>query len=214
MARSLLKRTEMRLRKFSPAFVRRAYRLARGFRAVQSAGPFPVEQLADCRFCPSREALIAQLPAAGTVAELGTYKGDFARNILAASRPKHLHLVDIDYTHFDAAGLDGPHVTRHAGLTHDVIATFPDAYFDWIYIDGDHSYEGCLRDARSAAPKVRPGGYLVFNDFAHIDPWMGRYGVHRAATDFAREAGWSMAFFSYDPNGLYDAAFRRPGGPA
>lgn len=213
MSNGLIKRTEMRLRKLSPDVVRRAYRLVRGLRAVQSGAAFPAELMTDCRFCPSREALVAQLPAAGQVAELGTYKGDFARHILAANRPARLHLVDIDFTHFRSQALDGPEVTRHEGLTHEVIATFPDAHFDWVYVDGDHSYEGCLRDARAAAPKIRPGGYLVFNDFAHIDPWMGRYGVHRAATDFARQAGWAMAFFSYEPNGLYDAAFRRPDEP-
>lgn len=210
MLRDIRMRAEMRLRKASPDFVRRAYRLARAFGEVRSADPFPAELLSDCRFCPSREAVLAHLPAAGRVAELGTYKGDFARKILATCRPNELHLIDIDYTHFDPTGLEGPEVTRHEGLTQEVIATFPDAHFDWIYIDGDHSYAGCLRDAQAAGPKVRPGGYLVFNDFAHIDPWMGRYGVHRAATDFARSAGWPMAFFSYDSNGLYDAAFRRP----
>src|SRR5262245_51660011 len=30
-----------------------------------------------------------------------------------------------------------------------------------IYVDADHSYEATLRDARTAASKVRPGGYLV-----------------------------------------------------
>jgi SAM-dependent methyltransferase len=208
--RKFLKRTEMRFRAHLPASLRAAYRIARGLRHASTAEPLPPALLSNCRFCASREAMLELLPKGGIIAELGTYRGGFARVIVKNSSPKALHLVDIDYSQFDAEGLAGQEVIRHVGLTHEVIAGFPEAHFDWVYIDADHSYEGCLRDARAAASRVRPGGYIVFNDFAHIDPWMGRYGVHRAATDFAREAGWPMAFFSYNPHGLYDAAFQRP----
>ena len=190
MLRETLKRLEMRVRTRLPAPVRRAYRVARSLGDVPCSGPLPDALLADCRFCASREAMLDLLPKGGRIAEL--------------------HLIDIDDSWFDPRSLAGPEVIRHLGLTHEVIATFPDGHFDFIYIDADHSYEGCHRDALAAAPKVKPGGYLAFNDFAHIDPWLGRYGVHRAATDFARAANWPMAFFAFQPAGLYDVAFRRP----
>lgn len=205
-----LKRAEMQLRSRMPNVVRQTYRLARSLRAVETSAPIPPELLADCRFCASREAMLPLLPQSGIVAELGTYRGEFARDIRQLNRPRELHLVDIDYSLFRDEGLVGPDVIRHVGYTHETIATFPDAHFDWIYIDADHSYAGCLRDAQASAPKVRPGGYLVFNDFAHIDPWLGRYGVHRAATDFALAQRWPMAFFCFQHNGLYDVAFRKP----
>lgn len=208
--RELLKRTEMRLRSRMPNVVRQTYRLARSLGAVETSAPIPPELLADCRFCASREAMLPLLPQGGVVAELGAYRGDFARDIRRLNHPRALHLVDIDYSLFRSEGLDDPSVTRHVGYTDETIAGFPDGHFDWIYIDADHSYAGCLKDAQAAAPKVRPGGYLVFNDFAHIDPWLGRYGVHRAATDFALAQRWSMAFFCFQPSGLYDVAFRRP----
>jgi len=210
LLRETLKRLEMRVRTRLPAPVRRAYRVARSLGDVPCSGPLPDALLADCRFCASREAMLDLLPKGGRIAELGTYRGDFARDILARSNPAELHLIDIDDSWFDPRSLAGPEVIRHLGLTHEVIATFPDGHFDFIYIDADHSYEGCHRDALAAAPKVKPGGYLAFNDFAHIDPWLGRYGVHRAATDFARAANWPMAFFAFQPAGLYDVAFRRP----
>ena len=211
MLRETLKRLEMRVRTRLPASVRRAYRVARSFGEVRDSGPLPDSLLSDCRFCASREAMLDLLPKGGRIAELGTYRGDFAREIMLRNSPAELHLVDIDYSSFDVRGLTGAQITRHLGMTHEIIAGFPDGYFDFVYIDADHSYEGCHRDALAAAPKVRPGGYLVFNDFAHIDPWLGRYGVHRAATDFARSANWPMAFFGFQPAGLYDVAFRRPG---
>jgi hypothetical protein len=66
------------------------------------------------------------------------------------------------------------------------------------------------RDANAAASKVKPGGFLVFNDFAHIDPFLGAYGVHRAVVHFAVTRRWSFAWFAYEPTALYDVALRRP----
>jgi hypothetical protein len=83
-------------------------------------------------------------------------------------------------------------VQLHQGLSHEVLAIFPDAYFDWVYIDADHSYAGVTRDANAAASKVKPGGFLVFNDFAHMDPFLGAYGVHRAVVDFAVARSWHL----------------------
>lgn len=37
--------------------------------------------------------------------------------------------------------------------------------FDLIFIDGDHSFEGCLADVERFAPYVRPGGYMVLHDY-------------------------------------------------
>ncbi|HEV7260210.1 MAG TPA: class I SAM-dependent methyltransferase [Bosea sp. (in: a-proteobacteria)] len=200
----------MQIRTRLPDVIRRTYRLARSLGPVDAIQAIPADLLDDCRFCGSREAMLSLLPQAGVVAELGTYRGDFARSIMRLNQPSALHLIDIDYSHFISEGLDDPAITRHVGYTHETIAAFPDGHFDWVYIDADHSYAGCLRDAQAAAAKVKPGGYLAFNDFAHIDPWLGRYGVQRAAAEFAVTHRWPMAFFCYQPAGLYDVAFRRP----
>lgn len=210
MLRETLKRLEIRVRTRLPAPIRRAYRLALNFRDFGSSDALPLPLLTGCVFCASREEMLGLLPKGGRVAEIGTCRGDFARQIKARIQPSELHLVDIDASRFDPSGLDGSDVVRHIGLSHEVLARFPDEFFDFIYVDADHSYEGCRRDALAAAPKVRRGGYLAFNDFAHVDPWLGRYGVHRAATEFSRSAAWPMAFFAYHPDGLYDVAFRRP----
>ena len=77
-----------------------------------------------------------------------------------------------------------------------MLSGFPDAHFDWIYVDADHSYEGLLRDANAAATKVKPGGFLVFNDFAHADPFLGAYGVQRAVADFVQSLADCLARLS------------------
>lgn len=45
--------------------------------------------------------------------------------------------------------------------------SFQDATFDIVFIDADHSYEGCLRDIRAWLPKVKPGGLICGHDYAN-----------------------------------------------
>lgn len=205
-----LKKLEMRVRAITPRSVKLLWRASRVFEPVHTvAAPSP-DQVADCRMCVSRKHMLEFLPMGGRVAELGTQRGHFARSIMEIATPSELHLIDIDYSLFDATGLSAPVVTRHQGLTVDIIKTFPDGYFDWIYIDADHSYQGCRADAEAAAPKVKPGGYLVFNDFAHIDPYLGRYGVQRAVMEFLNASRWQLAFWAIEVHGLYDVALKKP----
>lgn len=207
--REVLKRWNIRARTSSPRLLRTAYRVVRSLPAGQKSRHLPAHLVEDCRCCASRKDLLYRLPKNGIVAEIGTQRGNFARAIVERAAPRELHLIDIDFSLFDPRGLSGDHVARHCGLSHEVIATFPDQHFDWIYLDADHAYSATLRDARAAAPKVKPGGFLVFNDFAHIDPELGRYGVHRAVTDFVHEQGWRVAFFAFNPEALYDVALQR-----
>lgn len=54
-----------------------------------------------------------------------------------------------------------------------------------------------LRDANAALTKVKPGGFLVFNDFAHADPFLGTYGVQRAVADFVVANRWPVVWLAY-----------------
>ena len=204
-------RIELVVRRNLPTGVRRLLRLGR--HALVKGGsspPLPRHLATDCRFSASRYDLVEALPTRGCIAEVGSYKGDFARHILARCDPVDLHLIDLDFSLLDPAVAAEPRVRKHAGQSHEVLASFPDQHFDWVYIDADHSYAGTSRDAFAAAPKVKHGGYLVFNDFAHLDPQLGAYGVHRAVVEFAIAKDWPFAWFAYDANALYDVALQRP----
>ena len=43
--------------------------------------------------------------------------------------------------------------------------------FDFVLIDGDHSYNGVIRDAEGVLPHVAKGGYLLFHD--SLNPEVG-----------------------------------------
>jgi predicted O-methyltransferase YrrM len=179
----------------------------------KSAAQIPADLLADCRVCASRHELVTKFPQGGRVAEVGTFRGAFARHILKACDPAELHVIDLDFSQLDPAIAEDTRVHMHPGASHIVLATFPHAHFDWIYIDADHSYEGVLRDANAAAPKVKPGGFLVFNDFAHADPFLGTYGVQRAVADFVVTNRWPVVWLAYQVSALYDIALKRPENP-
>lgn len=66
----------------------------------------------------------------------------------------------------------------------ELIKSFPDEYFDFVYIDGDHSYKGAKSDLINYFRKVRSGGVIAGHDYCcnrkeyestiHA-PWCGKY---------------------------------------
>lgn len=54
---------------------------------------------------------------------------------------------------------------------------FADRSLSFVYIDGDHSYEGCRRDILAWAPKVMRGGVIAGHDYYDKEPFMVRSAV-------------------------------------
>jgi predicted O-methyltransferase YrrM len=53
---------------------------------------------------------------------------------------------------------------------------------DLLFIDGDHSYEGCKADLLTWLPHLADGGDIVFHDC-----YEGSYGVRRVVEEFAAD---------------------------
>lgn len=159
-----------------------------------------------------REVVLRRLPREGVGAEIGVWKGHFSARLLQATNPRELHLIDPwafqpdcpdrmyggshahgqeDMDAIFAQVRDGvgthPAVTIHRGTSATVLGTFDAAYFDWIYIDGDHSYTAVLEDLELAFRTVRPGGMIAGDDYR----WGPDEGcpVRRAVRDFLRRKG-------------------------
>jgi len=62
-----------------------------------------------------------------------------------------------------------------------------DECLDFVFIDGDHSYEGVLRDLISWWPKVRKGGLISGHDYGGKGDRTGRFGVKKAVDGFFKE---------------------------
>lgn len=143
-------------------------------------------------------------------AEVGVNIGTFSKMILEHTNPKELHLIDVwaqigsggsssapDQENlgrlcavsamFQPAIKEG-RVVIHQGLSTRVLGGFSDGYFDWIYIDADHSYKGCLGDLLAADRKVRIGGRMSGHDYGSRYP-----GVLQAVNEFCHTYCWVMS---------------------
>ncbi|MDE0421712.1 MAG: class I SAM-dependent methyltransferase [Gammaproteobacteria bacterium] len=134
--------------------------------------------------------LLRHLPRRAICAEIGVWKGEFSARILRRTRPKQLHLIDPwkfeaeyperYYGGGGAANQDDMNrvfddlrsrlakkrnVVIHRGMSRDVLPTFGDAHFDWIYIDGNHTYEFVLEDLQLCLRKTKPNGIIAGDDY-------------------------------------------------
>ena len=201
----------MKLRLATPRPVRKFMRIARAVFHEEPFSPMLTQELvSSCRFVAERHDLLDVLPKDGVVAELGVLHGRFSKEILSRNTPRELHLFDLDFEKTDASVKDDPRVVLHAGALPASLSSLPPESCDWIYVDANHSYDGVARDAEAAASRLKPGGFLVFNDFAIIDPYFGQYGVHRAVCEFALKHQWRFVWFAFHNAGLYDVALEKP----
>lgn len=170
--------------------------------------------LTNCRVLHDRMEIIRHLRPGGRFAEVGTFKGDFIVKAMDVYEPTEIHLFDMSFDNIldenkkilDSVGC----VTYHAGDSSSLLMGMPDAYFDVIYVDADHSYRGVWKDLEAAHLKVKPDGYIVCNDYTNFDPiQMLPYGVYSAVNRFATEFGYRFDYLALGAWGFHDVALRR-----
>jgi len=180
-------------------------------RYLELPAPLPQSALEGARLFADRELMLAVIPKGGEVAEVGTWRGEFSKAICRVVRPARFHLIDIDFSSFDWSGLECEYL-RHQGDSSTVLREFPTASLDWIYIDGDHSYEGALKDLEAAHRALKPGALITCNDYTNwaslaVTP----YGVARAVNEFVIREGYRVLGFALSPSGNHDLLIQRPG---
>ena len=77
----------------------------------------------------------------------------------------------------------------------------PDAYFDLITVDGDHSISGAKIDLKNVIPRLKIGGFLVFDDICNPyhpglkKAWKKLVGNNKRFMSFTfDEAGYGVGF--------------------
>ena len=165
--------------------------------------------LESLRVIPTRRKMLQYLPKNATVAEIGVANGEFSSEILRITQPAMLHLIDAWHTSRYNSNLKrsvkeklSSEITRglvelHEGLSTDVGASFEDNYFDWVYIDTDHTYKLTREELRIYSRKLKPSGFLTGHDYISGN-WNGlvRYGVIEAVHEFCVKEGWELVFLT------------------
>lgn len=82
-----------------------------------------------------------------------------------------------------------PNVTIHRKSSKDFFNEFK-GELDWIYIDGDHSYEGCLYDLQQSLKIVKKGGLIMADDYGN------KGAVKNAINDFIKEHNLQLTVFA------------------
>jgi len=181
-------------------------------------------------FFNPREDFLAQLPKGGKVAEIGVASGDFSQHILNYSNPEKLHLIDPwmfqendDYRNDPnnlqnvqaedlfqsvqnrfAEQIGGKQVEIHRTFSAQAAEQFPDEYFDWLYIDGMHTYDAVLEDLRTYWPKLKPDGFLLGHDYANNEySRRMEFGVVEAVNQFVDETGCEFTALNVEPFPTY-----------
>jgi len=205
---------------------------------VMALPTFPAlgsEQLVNAKLFGNRTDMIRSfdhLKGGKRIAEVGVLQGEFSEVLLEALAPAEFVALDL----FDIHLSDHPWAKRMAepfmGRTHleyyqgrfpgknikfvqgdsrEGLLQFPDAYFDMIYIDGDHTYEGVRRDTEAALMKIKPDGTLVFNDYILYDWNVGDfYGTVPIVNELVMAHQFEVIAFAFERTMFNDIAIRRP----
>ena len=139
-----------------------------------------------------RAYILEQLNKNSKVVEVGVWKGDFSKQIWNISSPNLLVLVDswtfdekvrgcapqvngeepLNQNFFDQAKNDtfnkfekfqNVHILDLNSL--DASNNYEDNFFDYIYIDAEHTYEAVTNDLKVWYPKLKKNGILFGDDY-------------------------------------------------
>ena len=154
--------------------------------------------------------LLNKLNLKGIGVEVGVQEGCFSEIILSKSKLKRLYSVDPwlefksleykdianvsqelqDYRYIKTIMRLNKFGIRSVCLrmfSKEASKLFKEQSLDFVYIDANHSYEGCLEDIKFWWSKVKKGGVLAGHDYLNATNKYGLFRVKKAVNDFARK---------------------------
>lgn len=191
-----------------------------------TAPTLDVRHLKNCKVVPDRNYMLSLLKKGSVCAELGVAEGEFSNKILEIVNPTMLYLIDffggfIAYMPFDYTAenheefinnrFSGKPIKTLKGVSWEMLATFEDKFFDFIYIDAAHNYESVKRDIQVAKNKIKDDGLLIFNDYKMENQLTKNFhylGVCRAVNEFCIEEDWEFVYFALQKDMFCDVAIR------
>jgi hypothetical protein len=128
--------------------------------------------------------------------------GEVSRSSGPWGPPAHDALGDQQFSAACQRFSKRPEVSIHRQFSYKVAREFPDRYFDFVYIDANHTYEYVLQDLLDFAPKVKDDGLIMGHDF--FEGAVSReyhYGVIDAVQRFLKRAEerYRLICLTYEP---------------
>ena len=166
-------------------------------------------------------AIKEYLGEVNTAVEVGTHRAQFASVMINRLKPKNFYAVDP--LRLFPGLTSKPGIEFDSQLSLDILAEFVSEYLsrrghtlirelsetaskqfednslDIVYLDADHSFNGCSNDIDYWYPKVKPGGILAGHDYCNGNTQTGQvYGVIQAVAQLVDEHELDL-FVTCDP---------------
>ena len=160
-----------------------------------------------------RAYILEQLDKNSKFVEVGVWKGDFSRQIWNISSPNLLVLVDswtfdekvrgcapqvsgeepLNQNFFDQAKKDTYDKFKNIQNVHildcnsqEASSKYEDNFFDYIYIDAEHTYQAVTKDLEVWYPKLKKNGTLFGDDYYWREE-DDTLSLHRAYQEFIQK---------------------------
>ena len=152
--------------------------------------------------------------------EIGSYKGEYAKEILKKWKGR-LYLLDLWKSVDDDSYIDETNCKNYNSImnacceniktfedrcfmfradSNDLCDLFPSEYFDFIYIDANHKYDTVLNDMNKWFPKLRKGGVFAGHDYIKMD-WFEdvNFAQDKINKHIFSPDGYYMGLFGVNP---------------
>lgn len=187
---------------------------------------YNIKQQSPTPWIKKRADLLRIMPKNKIVAEIGVQAGLFAEEILLYTQPEHLYLIDCwayqnPTEYHDEANMNNneqeklfqsvkqkfrnnPRVTVIRAFSPEAAELFKDNFFDWIYIDANHAYEGVKKDLEGWYPKIKVGGIISGHDYILLETVHSTFGVVSAVNEFMDKYHLKLEYLTNE-NHHYDS---------
>lgn len=103
-------------------------------------------------------------------------------------------------------------IAFHRAYSYRAAPEFPDKHLDFVYVDGDHTYEYVLRDLLDYSAKIKDDGLILGHDYFE-DAFAAKenYAVIHAVNAFLARSGFIFVALTWEPFPTYVLARRFDG---